>query len=362
MKIRMITFHTPKNYGAVLQAFSLMSYLKTLSDDVKVIDFNTPHLKSIYPLVDKPHSLKQLAKCILDMRFLSKKKCKFQKFEEFVKTKLDLTERYESFEKLASNPPVADYYFTGSDQVFNPNRVLDEKKAFYLNFGNESIKRVSYAGSFGVKSIDTGRQEEIADLLEKINFISVRETSGVEIVKALIDRDVDEVLDPVFLNDGEFWSEQSQPYKQEFSNYLFYYRLMHSPVSDAAARRMAKEKGLKLIVMTDNSLKWKADKVLRDVGPKEFLYLMKKADYVATDSFHGAAFSLLFKKQFAFTDCNPKLAERALNLLEKAGAGEAAIINGNQGGVVVDYNAVDKKLASMISQSKCFIKNTFEKN
>lgn len=358
MKIRMITFHTPKNYGAVLQAFSLMSHLKNYSDDVKVIDFNTPHLRSIYPLTQKPRSAKQLVKFVMELRHYGKKKRKFKKFEDYVKTKLDLTERYESFEALSSDPPKADHYFTGSDQVFNPNRIPEERKAFYLSFGADDVKRVSYAGSFGVATIPDDKKQEVLSYLQRFDSISVREESGVEIVKGTVGREAAEVLDPVFLNDGEFWRKQAKPYKLDIDKYLFYYRLMSSPESDAAARRIAEEKGLKLVVMTDGLLKWKADRVLRDVGPDEFLYLMDNAEFVATDSFHGVAFSLILQKQFAFTDCNPKLAERALNLLKKAGASKAAIINGRPDGFVIDYDAVGAALTTVIDASKRFIEKS----
>lgn len=123
MKIRMITFHTPKNYGAVLQAFSLMRYLKNFTDDVQIIDYNTPHLRSLYPLIDRPGSIKGVIKTCILLPTFPKKKNKFIRFDEFLKEKLELTERFETTAELYRHPWDADIFVTGSDQVFNPGRI-----------------------------------------------------------------------------------------------------------------------------------------------------------------------------------------------------------------------------------------------
>ena len=161
-----------------------MSYLKNYSDDVKIIDYNTPALRAKYPLKPKSKSIKQLIYNLLMYSAYSQKKKKYEKFDAFVSNKLSLTKRYESLEDLISEPPEADAVFTGSDQVFNPSRIEEERKVFYLYFLPSSTK-IAYAASFGVKSIPTDRQAEITHYLEKIDSISVRESSGIDIVKEL---------------------------------------------------------------------------------------------------------------------------------------------------------------------------------
>ena len=189
-------------------------------------------------------------------------------------------------------------------------------------------------------------------------MISVRENSGVGIVKDLTGQTASEVLDPVFLNDVNFWRKIVAPYKKKFKNYLFYYRLMNSAESDAAARKIAKEKKLKLVVMTDGFLKWHADNVLRDVGPKEFLYLMDNADYIVTDSFHGVAFSLVFEKQFYFCDTNPKTNGRGLDLLQKSGIVTNDYANIETADDRVNYIDIKHSLSDYIDSSKKFINNS----
>lgn len=360
MKIGLITFHTPKNYGAVLQAYSLMSYLKNYSDDVKIIDYNTPALRAKYPLKPKSKSIKQLIYKLLMYSAYSQKKKKYEKFDAFVSNKLSLTKRYESLEDLSSDPPEADAVFTGSDQVFNPSRIEEERKVFYLDFVPESKKKIAYAASFGTESIPEDKQDEIKGYLNRFDYISVRESSGIDIVKELSGKPAAEVLDPVFLNDKEFWGKTAVPYKEEFKNYLFYYRLMGSSESDAVAQRIAKEKNLKLVVMTDGLIKWKADKILRDVGPEEFLYLMNNAGYIVTDSFHGVAFSLIFEKQFTFSDMNDRTNERGLNLLQKVGIERLAFGTGNAGDRKLNYKEINKQLSKLKNISKNYISDSLE--
>ncbi len=358
--IRMITFHTPKNYGAVLQAYSLMTYLKTLSPDVRVIDFNTEHLKSLYPLFVKPNGVKGIIKSAINVLYLPKKKEKYRKFDEFVSRYIDLTRRYSSIDELRESAPEAEFYFTGSDQVFNPNRIEEEREAFYLNFGGEDIKRIAYAASFGVQSVSEKQKKLVASYLYKYHKISVREKSGAEIIQTILNKQVTEVMDPVFLNSKDFWEKTSKTYRIANEPYLLYYRLMNSEKSDSEVRRIAKEKKLKLIVMTDGFLKWRPDRVLRDVGPQELLYLIHHAAFVATDSFHGVAFSLIFEKQFFFCDYVQRLADRALNLLRAVGAEQCAGLNEGTGSFVLDYDEVNQKLDSLIRESKAFIEETLE--
>ena len=362
MKIRLMTFHTPKNYGAVLQAFSLMSHLKNFSDDVKIIDYNTPNLRAKYPLKTKVKGIKQLIYWALTRHTYNSKKRKFEKFEKFVKEKLSLTDRYESFCKLKENPPDADIVFTGSDQVFNPSRIEEERKAFYLDFVPENIKKVAYAASFGVSDIPKDKIGEITEYVKSFDNLAVREASGVEILKKLGIQNAIEVLDPVFLNDVSFWRKNANPYNKKFENYVFYYRLMSSKESDQAAIKLAKQKGLKLVVMTDGLFINKSSTVLRDVGPQEFLYLLDNAKYVVTDSFHGVAFSLIFKKQFVFSDVRSLTNGRSLNLLNLLGLENQAYAPTYDPLRELDYNQIDQRISERIEFSKKYIADVLEVN
>ena len=362
MRIRLMTFHTPKNYGAVLQGFSLMTYLKKFSDDVKVVDYNTSQLRAKYSLKKKVKNARQLMKVILVAPWSNQRKKKHEKFEKFVEENYCLTRRYESLGELTEDLPEMDIAVTGSDQVFNPSRIPEERKAFYLDFVGDDVKRISYAASFGSSSIPDEKKDEVKTYLEKFDRISVREDSGSLIVNKLTSKKSDVVLDPVFLNDKEFWISVSQKYNKKFDKYLLYYRLLGSKKSDLYAKKIAKEKGLKLVTINDSYLRMPLGKVLWDVGPDDFLGLYANADFVVTDSFHGVAFSLIFEKQFLFTDTHPVTKERGFNLIEAVGIEDIAYCENYSGGKSIDYSKAREKLNEKIASSKSFLEKAIKED
>jgi hypothetical protein len=357
MRIRLLTFHTPKNYGAVLQAFSLYTYIKRINEDTLIIDYNTEALRANYKPFKKPNGIKELIKVFIQSPHYGAYKRRYKKFDDFVTSHLGLTERFESTEALYAEPPVADIVFTGSDQVFNPNRIESERKAFYLDFVPNKTKRASYAASFGVSDIPPDKAHEIKAYLEKFDYISVRESQGVELVERMTTKNSIEVLDPVFLNTKEFWISIAKPYKIKNQKYIFYYCLMGGKASDLAARELSKQMNLPLVVMTQGILRIHADEILRDIGPEEFLYLINNAEYIVTDSFHGVAFSLIFEKQFFALPVAPDKMHRQNTILSKVGLLQRIYNNCVNVKDNIQYEPVNEKLRYEIDKSKQFIDN-----
>lgn len=365
MKIRIMTFHTPKNYGAVLQAYALQTYLKSICDDVKVIDYNTPALKKAYPLINKPSSIKEAILSIISILHLPRIIKKYGGFESFLKQYFDLTERYTSTEKLYCNPPDCDILITGSDQVFNTNRRMEERKAFYLDFGREGTKVVSYAASFGISNISRDNQHEILSYLNKFDSLSVREASGVGIIKTLSGKDAIEVLDPVFLLDNKMWLTVCEEYKSIPKKYLLYYRLLNTINGDRIAEEIAKKLGLEIVVITDSvQKKVNSRYILRDVGPDQFLGLYANSSFVVTNSFHGTAFSIIFKKQFFNCDENKGTQDRPANLLKKLGLEDRMQPTSVDEllSEKIDYEKVYERLKDYIVRSKDFLKTVTGNN
>lgn len=362
MKIRLITFHTPKNYGAVFQAYSLMSVLKNKCNDVKIIDFNTPHLRSLYPIIPKCSNIKSFLCMVLNFYTYPFKYKKYKKFDAFICKYMDFTRRYENVKCLYGEKWSDDTVFVcGSDQVFNPNRVKDEQQAFYMDFVPDRNYKFSYAASFGISKIPDAKKKQIISYLEKFDAISVRENSGVSIVENLLDKNATEVIDPTLLNGIDFWEKCEKPYNKSFSRYLLYYRLLGTKESDSIAMKKAKEENLQLVVVTELMLRGlKCNKILRDVGPEELLWLYHHADYVVTDSFHGIAFSVIYEKPFTFSDMNPILSERGLNLIRQLGIKQESVYGRDANGIV-DYNAVNVRLKELRKNADNFIDCSLKK-
>ena len=192
-----------------MQAYALQTYLKSLGHDVKIIDYKPDYLSQHYrldvvanPKYDKP-LLKQaylLAKLPGRLRMLPRKEA----FDRFTAAYLDLTARYASNEELKANPPVADVFFAGSDQIWNPLFPNGKDPAFYLDFVQRGT-RAAYAASFSVDDFPEALRAATAGYLKRFDHVAVREKSGLAILHSLGVEDAVSVLDPVFLLDRAQW-------------------------------------------------------------------------------------------------------------------------------------------------------------
>ena len=157
-KIATITFHRAHNFGSVLQTYALQEYIckmyKECNKEIQyqVIDFCSTEQKDLYSVFKPNVSWKNVIKNIITIPYAKKLQIKHRKFETFIEEEFNLTQKYCEERELLENPPVADYYISGSDQLWNV-RTLDFSDVYYLNFV-KSGKKLSYAASFGPLKID----------------------------------------------------------------------------------------------------------------------------------------------------------------------------------------------------------------
>jgi len=309
-----MTFHTAKNYGALLQAYALQENLKKLGADARIIDYCPDDIQ--YSLIPYEKTFRGKLRNLLVLLHILEKRRKFKKFDDFSKENLIITDKYLSTQALYNNPPKAELYITGSDQVFNPNRQTHKKQAYFLDFTPIQTPKISYAASFGTDHIEEKYKAEIAGYLRKFDSLSVRENIGIKLISKLTGQEASETLDPTLLLDADSWAQVERPYKGLPQGYVLYYRLLG--VGDDVAAIVAEKLKLPLVMITDSPQnKVGADFVIRDAGPGEFLWLYDNAEFIITNSFHGVAFSLIFNKQFLSCDKQKSTQIRALNLLEQ---------------------------------------------
>lgn len=223
----------------------------------------------------------------------------FDRFSEEHFTKLSPV--FAGFDRLREGAARYDAVITGSDQLWSPAGL--PTNYYNLMFVPENIRKISYASSFGVKDIPWYQKKRTAAFLKRIEYISMREGRGTEIVKELTGRDVQTILDPVFMLDQKKWEEKI-PVKTEIPEpYIFAYFLGANPQHREAVKQAAKELNCKIVTLPHMDQFVSADEnfgdyALYDVGPEEFLNLLRGAAYVCTDSYHGACFSIIHKKKF----------------------------------------------------------------
>ncbi len=241
-------------------------------------------------------------------------------------------------------------YVVGSDQIWNPNITCGLR-----NFGAFSNKRkknvVAYAASFGGASIPSAWDGQFAKLIQSVDAVSVREEAAIPYVKRFCKGEVTAVLDPVFFLPKETWRAP------EKKGYIFVYITEKNQELTDYVKKLSKETGLPVIETRTGRLG--ADdsfQVDYTTGPAEFLGYIHHADYVVTNSFHGIAFSIIFRKRFlAFL--HRSLGARIRNILKLHGLEGRICEEGNEpemeGGV--DWDAVAARTEELTRDSGRFL-------
>lgn len=351
MKIKTITCHKVYNVGASLQAYALVRYLSALGHEVEIIDYRPEYLSRHYRLdvvnnsrFDRPivKQLYLIAK--LPGRLKARRSQRKKNFDEFEREYLPLTKKcYRSNEELKKDPPFANIYLAGSDQIWNTLFQNGKDPAFYLEFVPQGSIRASYAASFATEDVLEQWKAPIKEWLKELDYISVRESSGVEIVKKLDIENVKQVMDPVFLLDKSIWEELAMGVKAE-SPYLFVYDFDRNLEINEYAKKIAEERNWKIYSIFHNP---EADCCYTEAGPLEFLGLVRGAEYVISNSFHATAFAIIFEKPFAVFERKEKINTRLKDLIELLGLSK---IN-----CTIEYNKVNLILEKSVNGSKKYL-------
>lgn len=360
MKIKTITCHDVYNVGASLQAYALVTYLRSLGHDAEIIDYKPDYLSNHYSLwglnnsaYDRPivRELYNLAKLPgrLKARHSKRKKC----FDAFTREYLPKTERrYGSNEDLKKNPPEADIYFAGSDQIWNCFFQNGKDPAFYLDFAPAGSIKASYAASFSTEDVPEEWKPQVRQWLSGLNYISVRESSGVKIMESLEIPGAVQVLDPVFLLNRDAWSAIEQK-PEHIEPYVLLYDFDRNPEMLRFAQKLASEHGWKVYSILPCE---KCDRCFSQEGPLAFLALVHHAEFVVSNSFHATAFSLIFQKQFVVFNRSESINTRMQDLAYLSGTGNRLISQFESTNLgVINYGLIQHKLDSAVENSKDYI-------
>jgi hypothetical protein len=361
LTVRTITCHDVYNFGASLQAYALMKYLESLGHEVQIIDYKSDYLTFNLWAIGKKWN-KNLAVKLLYFSYVIPKRLGMKKrrarFDIFTAQQLKLTPvSYTSFSQLKENPPIADVYFAGSDQIWNPLLPNGVDRSFYLDFVPEDKLRASYAASFAVHEIPSELQSFVKGMLSKLDFISVRETTGVELVNSLGFNEAEVVVDPVYLLSNESWTQLSiAPAKKD--KYIFVYDQENNGLLKKAALYLSKKYGYKIVAIEALYPMRYAHTRVKDAGPREFLGLIQNCEICLTNSFHCVSFSLIFNKRFyLFKRTHLNVNSRMVDLLNYLDLGDSIIESFDNHWVVddIDYKKVNVKIDARKISSYSFI-------
>lgn len=313
MKIGILTFWwSADNYGQLLQAYALQAYLRAQGHAAYLIRYKWE--KDFTP---SPLALRLLKACnpVLLFRFFSvrcriraakQEQAAFDRgFDAFRDRYIAQSPRiYNSWMELCKEPPQADCYIVGSDQVWNFGaiplaRCRSAVHAYFLDFGKPETARLSYAASWGRVTLPDEYAREIAPLLSRFRYVSVREESGVSLCAQCGYSGARWVRDPTLLLDAEAWRAlyKENELRKPAGNYLFLYMLGNECEFDIeTVYHFARERNLQVVYVTGNSVVDRREKWFATIP--EWLFLVDHADYVVTNSFHCCVFSILFGKRF----------------------------------------------------------------
>lgn len=309
-RVGIITILKADNFGAELQAYATQKTLEMMGYESEIIDYlyfkNADFRYTSNARPTWSRSKKAIIVEFVKYRLLNKllakvvplivprQKLFYQKFLNFHLTNTKLSQTYHSIEELYNNPPIYDVYIVGSDQVWNP-ATGSTLAPYFLTFVNSKAKKISYASSFGVSEIPSDKVSQYKEWINNLDSISVREVTGIDIVKTITGRDANLVLDPTLLLTKEQWM-QVKPDKDLGTGYVLIYNGNYrSEKILQMARKYAKEHNVPIYRIERRAFLNKRDENvinIEDCGPSGFVNLIARAGLVLTGSFHGTAFSL----------------------------------------------------------------------
>ena len=315
MRIGILTFHWATNYGAILQCYALQTYLESLGHDVKVIDYKPKQYD------DTLYAFFRFRKFLNVGNYLENKK-KETSLSTFRNQKLKKTQRFYSFKDMSGNLDEFDAIISGSDQVVNPSFLLSgegrgtEAPTYFLGFDFKG-RKIGYALSFGCVEFPQKALPVASKYIKHFDAISVREESGVDIVKSMGRDDAVVVPDPTLLMTPSFYHHLADECPNHKKGYVYSFFI----------RNIAERKPKVNEVFKDKNVIWNNDD--GDYTMQGWLSKIKHSDFVLTDSFHCMVMCLKLHKPFAVVtekEGNVGMNDRFFTLLGKL-ALEHFIIN-----------------------------------
>lgn len=372
-KIAKLTWLHNGNFGSVLQAVALQRYLIEQGYDVTDLDYNasiSEKLKNWFKNKNSPKLFLgkfEEMKRKQDQKKTAKFKKREEKFSEFEAKWLKRSKLCHNPQEIKMESRKYDIFICGSDQIWSPVLM---NPVFYLDFVPKEKKKIAYAPSFGVTSTTIAKEKKIAEFLKTFDSLSVRELQGQQLIKKLIGQNVPVVIDPTLLLSDKIWQEYIVAPKAGDA-YIFCYLLTPNDDYIRVISQFAQNKGIEVVIVPTTKGPFNTTfKEIIDVGPAEWLGLIKKAKYVFTDSFHGCIFSSIFHKEFIlfkrFKD-NDKASENSrIYTLAKMLNIEERIVDEHNADIIdelqpLDFSKIDKIIEDKARESKQWILSALNK-
>ncbi len=360
MKIGILSFPGMTSYGCTLQMYALYRAVEQAGAEAEIIRYQNEYMKARRHTSagNATSALKSMLRVAASKALHLRQIRGFRRFEQ----KMQMYPARVISEKSAL-PAIAARYngiICGSDQVWNP-LITNTDRSYFLDFCGPDTKRIAYAPSFGISEFPADFTAQIRPELEKFDFLSVREEVGARYAETLANRPAEVVLDPTFLIDRADWCALEKPHVLAKGKYIFCFPVRKSAALVRFGRELAEKRDATLIVAEGNLFRQLRSKDTRvkyalDLSPEEWLYLMHHADCVVTNSFHGAAFSIHYQKDFYLECSSPKANSRLEQLTDLCGLHDRVIrADCASWDTHIDYAAVEARIEPVRASSMTYL-------
>lgn len=345
MKIGILTIFAVPNYGAMLQAHGLSSFLRSQEFDAEVINYRQPELESYFrfkwsfpPAVNNWRRLRSCGRFV----------------RESIPTGPVIVRNLNEFQRHISQ---YDAFITGSDQVWFTGPVQYYDQMFFLDFPAVGKRKISYAASAGGNQNFGEFEGRVREALKDFHHLGLRDAHTESLVRPLTNKPISRTVDPVFLHGYQELlsdhSPQSEPYVLVFGDFR---GELSKVIRDVKNRT-----GIKKVVTIQYPCE-EATSRLPAAGPVEWLNHFKHASFVVTSYFHGTVAAVKFNRPFV-TVPTPGRRHKVATLLEPLGLRRRCFLDSSElellpgiVGETIDWVGVDEKLKPMIDASKDFLK------
>lgn len=371
MNIAILTQPLGHNYGGLLQAYALQTYLKGMGCHVETLD---RRFESLVTLTVKNNNSSSVKICLENI-----KSNLIKRHREWVLANLVSFRK----RKLIMSPPInneieirnyfkgrdIDVFLVGSDQVWRPQyspSILN----FYLDFLDDvgsNASRIAYAASFGVDQWEYSDDltDKCRKLAGKFDAVSVRESSAIKLCNEKLGVDAQLVLDPtMLLSIAEYKKLIDSCDQVENVGDVVYYSLDPSMIKENIANLIGSALGEKVFTVNAG---FESKRALNSfiskrqfISIERWLYLFYNSSFVVTDSFHGTVFSILFNKPFVAIANSARGMARFDSLLTQFGLSERLIESSD--GVSshllknqIKWSKVNEKLDLLVGDSRNYL-------
>ncbi len=368
MKAAVFTFCNFRliNYGQILQCYAFQEMCRNEGLDIKVIRYRQLEDFENVEMIPPKNGERELYERKYKDRYVeAQDREQVYKFKQFMDEYISFAPISYTVDELKDETYDCDLLIVGSDQVWNPawfNRI------FLLEFARENQRKITYATG-GISCVTPENETTIRLIAEKIkdfDVVSVREKISADILKQYIQREIADVLDPTLMIASNDWNKICDENKYK-GDYLLCFNIGLIQPHKHLLRSIAKTAGIKRVIYIrfSRSVEKLADSdcftAAEGVGPRELLAMIRDAKVVCTDSFHGAALSIVFNKEFylmnrAYVQTEGTDHARMNSLMKKLDIGNRKVNSKSEidNISIIDWDKVNERLTVLQEQSKEF--------